>query len=93
MGVFSNEIDFTPHPNASKFDRGEKVVFYQNNPLPNWGPGSRAKNVNTSKVAKAPVTAKEVAAATVEEGKRKAEDGVEGDFGKKAKVQVETEVG
>ena len=42
---FSQRVDFTLHPDASRFERGSKVVYYQENPLPNWGPGSRAKNI------------------------------------------------
>ncbi|EIW70842.1 hypothetical protein TREMEDRAFT_68241 [Tremella mesenterica DSM 1558] len=41
----THKIDFTPHPDVAKFERGEKVVFYQVNPTPHWGPGSRAKTV------------------------------------------------
>ncbi|KAK4685606.1 tRNA (guanine26-N2/guanine27-N2)-dimethyltransferase, partial [Tremellales sp. Uapishka_1] len=48
----THAIDFTPHPDAKKMEKGEKVVFYQANPTANWGPGSRAKS------AKVPVTAK-----------------------------------
>ncbi len=46
----SHEVNFSPHPDASKFEKGDKVVYYQENPLPNWGPGSRAKNIKSSSV-------------------------------------------
>lgn len=36
----SSEANFTPHKNAITKDA--KLVRYQQNPLPNWGPGSRA---------------------------------------------------
>ncbi|ORY32579.1 N2,N2-dimethylguanosine tRNA methyltransferase-domain-containing protein [Naematelia encephala] len=45
----SHEVDFTPNEKTKSFDRAEKVVFYQNNPLPNWGPGTRAKSIQTPK--------------------------------------------
>lgn len=47
----SHTIDFTPHPDAKRFDNkaAQKVVLYQENPLPNWGPGSRAKDAKTKR--------------------------------------------
>lgn len=76
----SHTVDFTPHPDAKKFekDKDSKAVFYQVNPLPNWGPGSRAKSVKAAK----------------EEGdkgeKRKSEDAPEGEA-KRAKVDEDEE--
>lgn len=46
----THTVDFTLHPEAKKFDnKAQKVVLYQENPLPNWGPGSRARDAKTSK--------------------------------------------
>ena len=47
----SHEIDFTPHPGMSAFEKGDKVVFYQENPLPNWGPAARARNTKAGEKA------------------------------------------
>ncbi|BEI84117.1 hypothetical protein CcaverHIS002_0407210 [Cutaneotrichosporon cavernicola] len=43
-------IDFTRHPDAKDFEKPEKTVLYQLNPLPGWGPAARAKDIKTSKV-------------------------------------------
>ena len=48
-------IDLTPHPDANKLDKGDKVVYYQTNPLPNWGPAARAKTVKAGPGADAAV--------------------------------------
>lgn len=87
-----HEIDFTPHPDAAKFERGEKVVYYQENPLPNWGPGSRARSVRkapeaTSAAAPGADSAVDTAG---EAEKRKAEDG-EDITAKKPKLGEETD--
>lgn len=44
----THTVDFTPHPDAKRYEKDGKAVFYQVNPLPNWGPGSRAKSVKAS---------------------------------------------
>ena len=43
-------VDFTVHPDAAAViakgkSKDEKLVRYQTNPLPNWGPAARAKTV------------------------------------------------
>ena len=66
----------------SKFEKGEKVVFYQVNPLPNWGPASRAITIKKD--------TKSADSGTVDDGKRKAEEPAEQTEGveaKKAKVE------
>jgi tRNA (guanine26-N2/guanine27-N2)-dimethyltransferase len=85
-----HKIDFTPHADVSKFEKGEKVVFYQVNPLPNWGPASRAITIKKD--------SKSMDSGTADDGKRKAEEPVEqneGSEAKKAKVDepVTTTVG
>jgi tRNA (guanine26-N2/guanine27-N2)-dimethyltransferase len=71
----SHTVDFTTHPDAKKDEKGEKVVYYQTNPTPNWGPAQRAK------VVKAPAPG---------QAKRKSEEGGEGVDGeiKRAKMEV-----
>lgn len=36
------EANFKHHPQATTRSSGVKLVRYQQNPLPNWGPGSKA---------------------------------------------------
>ena len=36
------EADFTHHPDAVTQSSRVKVVRYQQNPAPNWGPGTKA---------------------------------------------------
>lgn len=36
-----------------KYEKADKVVYYQANPLANWGPASKAKNVKATPVAAA----------------------------------------
>lgn len=48
-GFISHTIDFTLHPGAAAVigkakGKEEKLVRYQTNPLPNWGPAPRAKS-------------------------------------------------
>ncbi|ORX36858.1 S-adenosyl-L-methionine-dependent methyltransferase [Kockovaella imperatae] len=40
----THEINLSKHPETYKLDKGQKVVFYQENPTQNWGPASRAKS-------------------------------------------------
>jgi hypothetical protein len=63
------------------------VVYYQTNPTPNWGPGTRAKVVKTQPQTKADVEGRV-------QGKRKSEGGYveeEGGEAKKAKMEVEAD--
>lgn len=46
----SHTVDYTLNPGAKAFDKQDKTVLYQRNPLPNWGPGSRAKNAKAGSV-------------------------------------------
>ncbi|GMK57270.1 hypothetical protein CspeluHIS016_0401040 [Cutaneotrichosporon spelunceum] len=46
----AHTIDFTRHPDAKDFEKPEKTVLYQLNPLPGWGPAARAKDIKTSKM-------------------------------------------
>lgn len=39
----------TPNPEAKNFERPEKTVLYQLNPLPGWGPAARAKDIKKRK--------------------------------------------
>ncbi len=72
----SNTIDFTRHEDTKAFDKPEKTVLYQLNPLPGWGPAARAKDIKASK--------------QVDEKKRKSEE-VSEQEAKKAKVDGEVE--
>ncbi|KAL7421561.1 RNA methyltransferase tRNA(m5U54)methyltransferase [Cryptotrichosporon argae] len=75
--AMTHTVDFTPHADTSKFDRPDKgAVFYQTNPLPNWGPAQRAKNIQADKRKSDAVDG--------------GESGAAGDEGsKKAKVEAE----
>lgn len=87
--ISSHEIDFSHHRDLAKFDKEEKVVYYQENPLPNWGPASRAKNVKQGDANGSVADAIKMASAVAEgndEGKRKAEGELK-DESKKVKVE------
>ncbi|KAL1405404.1 RNA methyltransferase tRNA(m5U54)methyltransferase [Vanrija albida] len=73
----THEVDLKIHPEAKNYDKQDKVVYYQLNPLPNWGPGSRARSVRNDQQQS-------------QGGKRKAEEEAEG-AEKKAKVVVDDE--
>ena len=77
----SHHVDFSPHPDASKFEKGEKVVYYQENPLPNWGPGSKAKSYKSTTM---------IGTTDVDAGKRKMEE--ENAAMKKVKVDGKVDV-
>jgi len=72
-------VDFTAHADISKFEKGEKVVFYQVNPLPNWGPAARAITIKKDTKATGSVQ--------LDEGKRKAEEPTGEVEAKKSKVE------
>jgi hypothetical protein len=60
------------------------VVYYQANPLPNWGPGSRAKSLKTTSAISVAKEAGKREVAGEMDGPRKkvkvdSEDGIEGD--------------
>ena len=77
---YSYTIDFTPHPDVKHYEKADKVVYYQANPLANWGPASKARNVKAAPVPKAAVNA-------VEKRKNEDEDAEQKDGNvKKAKV-------
>jgi tRNA (guanine26-N2/guanine27-N2)-dimethyltransferase len=40
-GVARVEADFSRHPRSVSAAANVKLVRYQQNPLPNWGPGKR----------------------------------------------------
>jgi tRNA (guanine26-N2/guanine27-N2)-dimethyltransferase len=95
-------IDLTPHPDASKLEKGEKVVYYQANPLPNWGPAARARTVKAGPGPGGPsqpqpsqaqtvlsVEAKSETAGEPDAQKRKADVADEVPAVKKAKVEDE----
>ncbi|BEJ14874.1 hypothetical protein CspHIS471_0406410 [Cutaneotrichosporon sp. HIS471] len=73
----THTIDFTRHPDAKDFEKPEKTVLYQLNPLPGWGPAARAKDIKTSKVV---------------DGKKRKTEEVSEQEAKKAKVDEETGV-
>jgi len=83
--VARHKIDFTPHPGVTIFEKGSsgKVVMYQMNPLPNWGPGTKAKTLQGGgkKGLKAEDTER------VEEGEG------EGEGGEKRKIEDSQEEG
>ena len=87
--ISRHTIDFTPHPDVKHYEKADKVVYYQTNPLANWGPASKAKSIKSAPVAKA------ASAATVPSGeKRKTETGEVGEGSvenKKPKVDNEEE--
>ena len=97
---FRHTIDFTPHPGVKHYEKADKVVYYQTNPLANWGPAARAKNVKSAPTPKVPASASapeaKIETGVVSEGtgaeKRKSEDGEskDGDI-KKAKVDEANE--
>lgn len=82
----SHTVDFTAHPDAKKYEKGEKVVYYQTNPTPNWGPAQRAK------VVKAPASAS-VPTPMPGQAKRKSEEGGEGVDGETKRAKTEVEAG
>lgn len=41
-GSYRMEVDFGKHPESVTRTSGVRIVRYQQNPAPNWGPGSRA---------------------------------------------------
>lgn len=45
----SHEVDLTLNPEAKSFEKPEKTVLYQLNPLPGWGPAARAKDIKKRK--------------------------------------------
>lgn len=63
-----HEVDLKIHPEAKNYDKQDKVVYYQLNPLPNWGPGSRARSVRKDQPEQQ----------QPQQGKRKAEGDAEG---------------
>ncbi|TXT03826.1 hypothetical protein VHUM_04347 [Vanrija humicola] len=73
--AMTHEVDLTIHPEAKNYDKQDKVVYYQLNPLPNWGPGSRARSVRNDQPQ--------------QQGKRKAEEAAAEGAEKKAKVVEE----
>jgi len=77
--IFRHTVDFTAHADISKFEKGEKVVFYQVNPLPNWGPAARAITVKKDTKATGSVHH--------DEFKRKAEEASVEAEAKKPKVE------
>ena len=50
--ICSHEIDTKKHRDASKIERGQKLVFYQENPTQHWGPAIRAKSFQPAKASK-----------------------------------------
>jgi hypothetical protein len=97
-------IDFTPHPEANKLEKGEKVVYYQTNPLPNWGPAARARTVKVGSGAEAsaqlqaakvqsgvPIVAQTEPVGETDVSKRKADEKTDEPAPKKAKIEVEAD--
>jgi tRNA (guanine26-N2/guanine27-N2)-dimethyltransferase len=46
-------VDFTSHPDSVTAAGKVKVVRYQENPTPNWGPGKRATGKSNAAAAAA----------------------------------------
>ncbi|CAK9786160.1 TRM-domain-containing protein [Cutaneotrichosporon oleaginosum] len=46
----THTIDFTRHPDSKAFEKPEKTVLYQLNPLPGWGPAARAKDLKSKQI-------------------------------------------
>ncbi|RSH79757.1 RNA methyltransferase tRNA(m5U54)methyltransferase [Apiotrichum porosum] len=78
----THTVDLTLNPDAKLFERDRSTVFYQLNPLPNWGPAPRARTVQVNE------DGSEVP------NKRKSEDGEAHEAeaeAKRAKVEAEAD--
>lgn len=52
--ISRTEANFTHHPKSITKSAKVKLVRYQQNPLPNWGPGTKAKSGTGSKRKREP---------------------------------------